>query len=243
MKNTLWSFGCSFTAEYHPLNETPPNNYDLYREFKGGSLPPVWPTLLSTKLNLNNQNKGIGASSNYTIFQQFCKYCSELKSDDIVIVGWTSIYRFPLAETNTHMLDLLPSCSYSNFDKKILDYLFVNRTHDIWKQEIVRFTQIMIEICKEKNVKILFWSFTDDLIKYLHNSEEISDYFLIFDKNVKNNDYSVYQSITNSENINENDRNYTIIEETNRKIEDYHMGQYGHERQSEYFYNWINKTI
>ena len=42
MKNTLWTFGCSFTDEYSPINTNPPNNYDLYAELRGGSLPTIW---------------------------------------------------------------------------------------------------------------------------------------------------------------------------------------------------------
>ena len=50
---TLWTFGCSFTAEYNPVGDKfVRNNYDEYKDWRGGTLPDVWPTLLGKKLNL-----------------------------------------------------------------------------------------------------------------------------------------------------------------------------------------------
>ena len=48
--NRLWTFGCSFTAEYDPIDGLffPfENNYDKYRKLRGGTLPNVWVDLLA----------------------------------------------------------------------------------------------------------------------------------------------------------------------------------------------------
>lgn len=234
MKNSLWTFGCSFTAEYHPLNNDPPNTYDEYKKFKGGILPPVWPTLLSNKLDLNNKNCGIGAISNYKIFYQFCKNCSELQKNDIVIIGWTHPYRFLLAQ-NDNLQDILPSVSYPEFDSKILDYIFVNRSNDVWIQEILRFTQIINELCLEKNVKVFYWSFHDEIIKYITGSYKNCNLNqFIFGQNHE----TLWNTISD-----ENPNMSTIKDESNGSIIDFHFGEYGHISQSNYFYKLIKDKL
>ena len=52
---TLWTFGCSFTAEYDPIDGIffPfENDFDKYKKWRGGNLPSVWPTILGDKLYL-----------------------------------------------------------------------------------------------------------------------------------------------------------------------------------------------
>ena len=45
--NTLFTFGCSYTADYNVMTN------QKYNDFKGGTLPDVWPKVLSKKLNTN----------------------------------------------------------------------------------------------------------------------------------------------------------------------------------------------
>jgi hypothetical protein len=238
MKNKLWSFGCSFTAEYHPLNETPPNNYDRYREFKGGELPPVWPTILSERLGLENSNKGVGASSNYHIFYQFCKFCSELKEDDVVIVGWTSPYRFILASKEYNFLQsILPKVEYrpEEYDQSVIDYILVNRDNPIWNEEIISFTRIIDEVCKEKKCKVFYWSFHLDVIEYIQAKyENYSEDKYILGHDGEELDKTLRYGI---------ERTATIQKETKNLINDLHFGEYGHQKQANYFYNHIKPKI
>lgn len=234
MKNNLWTFGCSFTAEYYPLNNTPPNNYDRYREFKGGTLPPVWPTLLSDRLGLQVKNKGIGAASNYTIFYQFCNFCSEIEKGDVVVIGWTHPYRFILADS-TCLLDILPSQTYTQFDSKVLDYIFVNRSNQTWFQELYHFTQVINEICKEKSATVFYWSFHDEILSYVSSMYAgKNDHQFIFG----NNGHSLMDTLRRGiEDI------ANILEETDGLINDCHLGEHGHEAQSDYFYKFIKNKI
>lgn len=238
MKNKLWSFGCSFTAEYHPLNETPPNNYDRYREFKGGELSPVWPTILSERLGLENLNKGVGASSNYHIFYQFCKFCSELQEDDVVIIGWTSPYRFILASDKYNFLQsILPSVTYpsNEYDQSVIDYILVNRHNSIWIEEVISFTRIIDEMCKEKKCKVFYWSFSIEVAEYIKSKYE-------------NYDENKYIVGLNGEELDKTlrmgiERKATIEKETKGLIKDYHFGEYGHQKQANYFYNHIKPKL
>ena len=54
--NKLWTFGCSFTSDY---NFTPyqgqVNQMINYKEWRNGSEPELWATLLAKKLNLEEK--------------------------------------------------------------------------------------------------------------------------------------------------------------------------------------------
>ena len=101
--NRLWTFGCSFTAEYNPIEGVYhpfENQYDRYKKFKGGKLPLVWSELLGKKIEYQTMNCGVGGSSNYSIFRQYINVCDIIKKGDILIFGWTSMLRFPVINLN-----------------------------------------------------------------------------------------------------------------------------------------------
>lgn len=234
-KQTLWTFGCSFTAEYHPLNNTPPNNYDLYRDWKGGTLPAVWPTLLASKLNYNLKNLGVGASSNYHIFRNFCNNVSDIQENDLVIIGWTSLLRFVLVNKDTLQLqDILPSNKYTEFDDTILEYIFVNRENDKWNDEILSFMKIINEVCRYKKINIFYWTSDDFMLEYWKSNNLYQDTKIIktkINKTLIDLDYF------------DNNINCTIEKETDGIVVDYHMGEYGHKKQAKVIHNYIKEFI
>jgi hypothetical protein len=237
MENSLWTFGCSFTAEYQPLDNDPPNNYDLYKKYRGGELPSVWANLLSQKLNLNYKNKGYGARSNYTIFYTFCDWCSKIKKGDTVIVQWTSPYRFLMAHEEQYLQDVLPSCNYEeDFDMKVIETILVNRTNPIWISELTYFTKIINELCKQKEANVFYWTYHEDLI-WSYMSSTWDEY----------NGHQIIQAPDNQSIMDylgsETNYKQTIIAETNEIVEDVHLGELGHKAQAEYFYNYIKNQI
>ena len=241
MNNTLWTFGCSFTDEYSPVKCDPPNFYDMYAEFRGGNLPPIWAKLLSEKLNLNYNNKGCGAISNYKIFYNFCDNCSDFKEGDTIIVQWTSIYRFLLANDEHFLQDILPSGDYQeHFNMKTIEDILVNRTNTIWIDEIIKFTKIINELCKNKKINIYYWSYDDSkYIPYMqrhYNEFDLSKWITFLD------DYDNIYKLLNYLNIQTNNK-HTISLETNGIVNDMHLGELGHIKQAEYFYNYIKKQI
>ena len=238
MENSLWTFGCSFTGEYAPINCDPPNNYDLYSEFRGGSLPTIWAKQLADKLKLNYKNKGNGAISNYTIFYTFCDWCSEFKKGDTIIVQWTTIYRFLFANDSHFLHDILPSMDYSeDYNMKTLEDVFVNKTNSVWIQELIKFTKIINELCKEKGVNVFYWSYSDtDFVHYMKN------HYVGFDETQwmtyyldPKDDHAKLLDLLHKKSNNK----HTIALETNEKVKDYHLGELGHKIQAEYFYNYI----
>lgn len=239
MKNTLWAFGCSFTAEYHPLNNTPPNNYDLYREFRGGNLPPVWPTLLSKKLKFNLKNLGKGASSNDTIFKTFCDNVSDIQEDDIVIIGWTQVLRAVMANTTgevNHLQDVLVSNDYPEWDRRWLDYYFINRSSPAWNEQLISYTRIINELSKVKKFKVLYWSSDKTIFEYfLENFKKFNNVNFLYRKNT-------YNFIDILLSCRDDGIKVQIVDETNGLIEDAHMGEAGHKKQSELLYTHLKSN-
>lgn len=233
--STLWTFGDSFTAEYYPVGLTPPNFYDKYKDFLCGELPPVWPTLLANKLNFNIENKGVGASSNYSIFYRFCQNIENFNENDIIIFQWASPYRFVMANDQDNVLqDVVPSASYEFVEQKIIDTILVNRSSEIWFKEILYWTLIIDEICKLKNIKLFYWSFSEEILVFLQNN------FKKYDKNkyIRSRVQPLYYTLCKLAN-----EKATIIQETDNQIQDGHFGQYGHITQADYFFNFINRRL
>ncbi len=96
---TIFIFGDSFSASYIP---DPLSNTDWrtnYVNWKGYT-PKVYGEILADKLNMKLINNAVGGNDNYTIFETFCDNAEYIKNDDIVIIGWTSYFRFRLANKN-----------------------------------------------------------------------------------------------------------------------------------------------
>lgn len=252
MKNTLWTFGCSFTAEYYPVGQDfGRSNYDDYKDWRGGNLPDVWPTILSKKLNYNLQNRGIGASSNYTIFSQFIKSIEQIKKNDIVIIGWTSLLRYRISKKmpsdvgENKFADILPLVDFNDefyeqtgFTKNTIDTILYNRGHEIWSQEVWEWCKIIKEYCKSKLVTCLFWT-SDDLLFNQYIDKIIFDEYFIKTPD-GNGDIFGYLKTPDTSDSNPNLKT-TILAETLGDVKDVHFGEFGHIRQSNYFYNYLHQ--
>ena len=107
----LWVFGDSYTAEYYPVGKDwVVSNYDLYKEYRGGNLPDVWPTILAKKLGYEVKNLGVGGSANTNIFLAFLGVCEQIEENDRVIVGWSNIKRFVAANfEDNNFNNILPT--------------------------------------------------------------------------------------------------------------------------------------
>ena len=226
--NTLWTFGCSFTADYHPLYSGDGlSNYGKYKEWRGGNLPKIWPELLSEKLNLNLENKAEGGSSNYTIFTQFTDVVDEIKEGDIVIFGWTNVLRFVIADERIEKFrNALPSdLDNPMYDlcisREALSEIMVNRTSKVWDKEVSGWIKLINLYLGKHNVKVFHWKSTDSLI---FDGMDINDNF------IDNQMIRHIQSIT---------LYATIRDETNNEVDDEHFGEYGHKSQSDYIYQFI----
>jgi hypothetical protein len=240
----LWTFGCSFTAEYNPIDGLYypfENQYDKYRTYRGGTLPDVWPELLGKKLNYQTVNCAIGGSSNYTIFNQFINVSDLIKKDDILIFGWTSMLRFQSVHLKDKIqINLLPNATnYEDvgFSKNTLDEILVNRSNLVWVNEVLSWIKIINEIVKFKGCEVYYWTSDDTIFKT--KDKFIDEKFIVVnDPNYDNLSMLGYLNLSIHYG---NKLTARIVEETNGEIADDHMGELGHLKQCNYFYDHIIK--
>jgi hypothetical protein len=239
MKNTLWTFGCSFTAEYDPVGSpTLRTKYDDYKDWRGGNLPKSWPTLLSEMMDYNVKNFGKGGSANQSIFWKFIEEHKNFKKGDLIIIGWTSILRFvAYNERDKCMNNMLPTFINTNvghiLSDQALTEIFNNRSHAEWSIELCRWISLINSFCKLSEIKILHWS---------------SDSFFL-DKYIDKNDVdSFIRTPRGSLDVFEfsgglySDGKRSIKDETSDEVMDLHNGELGHLSQARYFHEFI-KTI
>jgi hypothetical protein len=240
--NKLWVFGCSFTAEWYPVGyEHIPSTYDEYKNFKGGTLPDVWPTILSKKLNYDVRNCAIGGASNYNILKQFINVIDHINEGDILIFGWTQLLRFCAVNEKEHRInEMLPKQSYNvdvGFSKTTIDEILVNRSHPLWAEEIQNWIKFINNYCRLKNVEVFHWN-SDNLI-FDMDSKFVDDKKYILppkEKHYKSCSLINYISYSLESHL-------TIKYETDNKVNDLHLGEFGHIKQAEYFYNHIIKYV
>lgn len=236
MRNTLWTFGCSFTAEWNPVGDRVRSNYDDYKDWRGGNLPPVWPTIVARNLNMNLENKGQGATGNDNIFKKFCDNSHLIESGDVVIIGWTHILRYLLSSpSGTHLMDILPSETYPEHPSETTEYITINRSLPPWYGQIISYIKIIINYCKVIGAKVFFW--TSDINMYEYFKENYND--IDVSKFIDWNYNDLFQIIRTKF---KEAPYFTIEEETNGKVVDYHLGEDGHKYQADIIFKHLLKN-
>lgn len=222
--NTLFTFGCSYTADFESNNL---KNYLEYKEYRGGTYPKSWPTLLSEKIGMNIKNFGIGGTGNQSIFEQFCIHCDEINKNDVVIIEWSFIHRYRMAlENNWHHLTL--GAPFIHFNE-IANIIIENRTNDLYVDEIFNFIKLINEFSKSKKFKIFYWFADEEMKKRLSKDTIDIENFICWEKSIK------YETRLQG--------GITIKEETNNVVNDTHFGELGHQIQSNIFYDYIKQYI
>ena len=100
--NNLWVFGCSFSDGQNML---PVKDWD-YQAAKRYS------KLLSKELDYGEKNFSESGASNFYIYRNVLKNLKDIKTNDILIIQWTSPYRF---ELSTKADDVYFSLPYIEF--------------------------------------------------------------------------------------------------------------------------------
>jgi len=157
MKRTIWTFGDSFTESF--LDNTAPW-VQSYCEWKGYT-PKVYGEIISDRMGLQLVNLAKGGSDNYSIFQSICNSVNNINSDDIIIIGWSSVARFRLASKYDLWKPILPAyernrVNLANISEMTVDEIMVNRTHKLYFEE-VRSWQKLLDFTFSNNI-IIHWS-------------------------------------------------------------------------------------
>lgn len=235
--NKLWVFGDSYTAEYYipKFNNTlQKNSYEKYRDWRGGTLPKIWPILLGEKLNLEVRNIAKGGSSNYCIFDQFIKVLDEINTNDILIFGWANILRYRAADTNgNYLYNIIPNGT-TPFSKNTTDEILYNRSNSAWVGEVLNWIKLIDSYSGLKNIKSYHWASDGTILKGLKKDNLITVPIPFEDLcGYVNSDINYKDGISKS----------TIHQETNGEVKDGHHGEFGHKLMCDFIYNKFNKKI
>jgi hypothetical protein len=152
----------------------------------------------------------------------------------MLIFGWTSLIRFcAVSESEEKIVEMLPKQSYHvnvGFSKTTIDEILVNRSNPLWVVEIQNWIKFINDYCRLKNVEVFHWN--SDATLFDEDSKFVDDKkYILPPKGNKNKTMINYFT----------DNVGTIQEETDGKVKDLHLGEFGHIRQAEYFYNHIKK--
>ncbi len=239
----LWTFGCSFTAEYDFTSYLKPgqsdeneNNNIRYRNFRGGEMNDVWPTIIARELGLEKENMGYPGFSNYRIFNRFSANCQRIQKGDVVIVEWSRKERFDIVNKNMgrhhQMVSVIPSEAHSHvqYDLKVMQQILVNRINPVWCDEIYSFMKLMKELSLTKQFELYFWSADKQIINKEDNSFKYKYNCLVPEANT---DMTKFLREYGAQ---------SFHEETNRILpDDEHYGEVGHRVMSEMFLRDINR--
>jgi hypothetical protein len=247
-KSTLWTFGCSFTDDLERMtliDEKIRNNsnhnraeftFPRYKDLKG-YVPNSWPTLLSEKLDMNLKNKGRGGSSNATIFHEIMKQFEFMNQNDMVIYQFSNVTRFRWADDkNNEFKDICVSFPYSNIDSHLnlssqtKDEIHYNLSKKSWLDDIKVQLDFLKEICQIKKINFFYWTSCGEIWNFLKDIEDQSNHIELYSNSWVFADLLNYPKST-------------IRDETDGQINDIHMGEFGHIKQSESFYNFIKSKI
>jgi hypothetical protein len=239
-RKTLWVFGCSFTAEYHPVGDPQlRSNYDDYKDWRGGNLPKVWPSVLAEMIDYDVKNCGEGGAANQTIFWKFIDEHKNFRKGDLVIIGWTSILRFAAYnQRDVCMNSMLPSNINTNVDHILSDQalteIFNNRSYPAWNGELWKWVSLINTFCNLSGVKILHWNSDGSFFhKDYIDKDQVGTFIRTPDGSLDVFEFS-RRLYSNGEN--------TIEFETFGEVLDLHSGELGHLSQAQYFYEFIKNN-
>lgn len=219
----LWIFGDNNSAIFGKTKE---RRFKYYKEYRGGTFPKSWSELLSKELNLQLKNLAVKGQSNYDIFEMFCKCVDQIKSGDIVIIGWSYIQRFRLVDKATNsFISVRPNqfkphhvnlpLMLDGIDINTIDTILENRKNSEWIYEVSNWEIVINLLSKYIGFNVFYWTFDESLQKS----------YYISCKDFRNHLLSIGAE------------DFTI--ESNGILNDNNFGEKGHIVQFQYFLNYF----
>ena len=247
LKNKLWTFGCSFTAEYDPIDGLHPpfeNNFDKYYKFRGDNFPDTWTKVLANRIGFEPMNCAIGGSSNYNILNQFIEVCDLIKKDDILIFGWTHLGRFIAVNTVNNIFNQVLPFGVEYIDlglsKRTVEEIQVNRTNPLWGKEVYGWIHFINCFTKNIGAESYHWTSDERIFNYQTKNWKENNLIVVDDNELLKNPniidkhnmiwYLTHQTHYGGKQMGK------VIDETNGLISDGHLGEWGHKVQAELFY-------
>ncbi len=246
----LHLFGDSYSQGHKLDTHYPP--YQSWKNFLKGELPPTWGELLSEKLKMTLSVRAVAGMSNHEIFMTFCKHCRDFSKGDIVMINWTYMPRFRGASTerdndggiilNTRSKPIpmwkrlgggINPHDIVHIDKNTLRDIVLNRTDDLYLEEIYDYETLIEDYANAKGFDLYFWSAENSLIFNLPKEDQRKRKYILHDEfEISNTDHHFFAMLKRFGGLN-------IGDETKGAVNDMHMGESGHRVQFEMFYDYI----
>lgn len=242
--NKLYTFGCSFTENFDPFIKYPETTrYNYIIDYCNGVIPKSWPQILSEELNMDLRNHGgidgitgktgMEGNCNFSVFNNVCMASNNFQKGDVVIIEWTYMERFKWADFETNRITTItPNQIPNEYEKNVIESIFVNRTHELWIEELFKYQILLNKLAQSLNIKIYYWTVDKNII-----NNKIDD--IKQDKKWLLSNYLQYGK-TYQDIIKENG-GLRIIDETDGIIIDDHMALSGHKVLADLFLNYIKQ--
>lgn len=230
--STLFTFGCSYTAEYKNNHLVPA--YVDYKKFKGGKFPLTWVEVLSNKLNIPFINYGVGGRGNDLIFQMLCEHINEIKRGDVVIIQWTYMHRYMWVRYQRNEWEHFGAGPLNGADgitESTHEEICYNRIHPLYVQQIYERMKLIDTLSKSIGFDLYYWSGDCKIISPIDSENRKDKKFLM-------TNYIMKSSQTPFDKVFELGGE-TIKKETNGLIDDLHFGESAHKIMGDLFYDHI----
>jgi hypothetical protein len=219
---------------------------EYIHKFCEGNPPDTWTDVLGKLLKYNTINLGasnasesdliptFSGNSNESIFNNFCHVVNHINHNDIVIIQWSFIERFQWAyESHKRMITILPN-QYPNNKSDIFDEILINKSHDLWIDELFIKEKLINECANAKGFKVFYWSIDDKIYNRKYDVIKNKNNYLFLNKLTGKNSILdlIYENGGKS-----------ITFETNNEIVDSHFGKSAHKVLGELIYNEIRNKI
>lgn len=135
-----------------------------YIKFKG-YIPKYWGQVVAEKLNLNLVTYG-SVGDNEQILDKLIDILESIKENDIICIGWTSIfrYRWAVGDEWRCMFPIISSdFNYSVITKTTHEEIIINRENVLYKESLLKRIKL-IETALPNNL-IISWSWKNNLSK------------------------------------------------------------------------------
>lgn len=203
-KRNLWVFGDSFSVPFKKIENEHP-----YVPYKG-YCPKIFSNIISEELNLNLMDMSAGGCSNQSIFHTYVKNIDKIKSDDIIVFGWTQPIRFRIASKRNDFYDVIIAVApymeeFIDVSIDALNDITINRsTYSIYWDELIDYINVINK--SNKSPYNFHWTWVEPTDKIRTNFYENKFYDLLLP-------FKKYKSVK---------------EETNGDVDDFHYGEVGH---------------
>lgn len=228
----LYIFGGDYSSDF---NET----YGLYEDWKGGLLPKAWTKILAEKIEYELIDFAKEGVSNYTIFSQFIDVCTEVRSGDILILGWTNLNKTRVANNENEFIELNSRnvIEDSEMSPQTINEINKNREYSVWASEVHGWMKFIIEFCLRNDVEVYNWTSEKKIFKDVKKFIDFKEYLMVKDINYL--EKNIIEFITSPIYNNKTIPKSTITQETFGDIIDYRLGEFGHINLANFMYEYI----